>query len=139
MDAFELDARLVADSHEVGHLPLCCVLLADDARYPWVILVPRRIGVREIHELAPVDRRQLLAESCRVAECLQRLFAPDKLNLGALGNLVPQLHLHHIARFRTDPAWPGPVWGHSRAEPYAPGAAAQRIAALRTALGMGDH
>ena len=138
MEGFDLHPRLAADTHAVGDLPLCRVLLLNDARYPWVVLVPRRPGIREIHELAPADRAQLLDESCRVAELLQRLFAPDKLNLGALGNLVPQLHLHHVARYRSDPAWPGPVWGHSPAVPYAPEAAAERIVRLRAGLGMAE-
>lgn len=134
--AFALHPRLAADTHSVGDLPLCRVLLLDDARYPWVVLVPRLPELREIHELALAERVQLLEESCQVAVWLQRSFAPDKLNLGTLGNLVPQLHLHHIARYRTDPAWPGPVWGHSPAQPYTPAAAAARSAALRAGLAI---
>ncbi|MBU0498656.1 MAG: HIT domain-containing protein [Gammaproteobacteria bacterium] len=91
----------------------------NDSRYPWLILVPRRQGLREIHHLDGADRLLLWDESCRVAEFMERRFQPDKLNVAALGNLVPQLHLHHIARFQDDPAWPGPVWGHSPFVPYA--------------------
>ena len=108
MDAFELHPRLVADTLGVGDLPLCRVLLMNDARYPWVILVPRRAGMREIHQLESVDRLALLDESCRVASVLEAAFPGAKLNVATLGNVVPQLHLHHVVRTDGDPAWPGP-------------------------------
>ena len=131
---FVLHPRLAADTHNIGDFALSRALLMDDARYPWVILVPRRARVREIHHLGPDDRRRLLEESCAVAEAMEALFTPHKLNLGAVGNLVPQLHLHHIARYSHDPAWPGPVWGHSPAVVYQPLPLHERIDELRSRL-----
>ena len=111
MDEFSLHPRLASDCHPLGDLPLSRVLLLDDSRYPWLILVPRRPDIREIYQLDAADRESLLEESCQVGEFMMRAFKGEKLNIGALGNLVPQLHLHHIVRNSTDPAWPGPVWG----------------------------
>jgi len=136
VETFSLHAQLQADCHPVGDLALSRALLLDDSRYPWVILVPRRPGVREIYQLAAGDRVALLEESCRVGEFMMQAFGGDKLNLGALGNLVPQLHLHHVVRYRDDPAWPGPVWGHSPRIGYAPQALADRLALLRSGLGI---
>jgi diadenosine tetraphosphate (Ap4A) HIT family hydrolase len=113
-----LHPTLARDTVEVTRLPLCHVLLMKDRRFPWLILVPEREAVREIHELSPEDRRQLIEEIAWVSEVLERLFRPAKLNVGALGNIVPQLHVHVVARFETDPAWPGPVWGSGAAVPY---------------------
>jgi diadenosine tetraphosphate (Ap4A) HIT family hydrolase len=113
-----LHPTLAGDTVEVASLPLCTVLLMKDRRFPWLILVPRRESIREIRELAPADRAALIEEIARASEVLTRLFQPDKLNVGALGNLVPQLHVHVVARTTTDPAWPGPVWGSGTAEPY---------------------
>ena len=124
---FELHERLAADTLLVKDLPLSRVLLMNDARYPWLILVPRVEDIREIHHLSRDDQLRLLDESCLVSGVLERLFAPNKLNVAALGNVVPQLHLHHVARYQTDPAWPGPVWGHSAAEAYAENEAEERI------------
>ncbi len=116
---FQLDHRLQADTQLLGAFPLSLLLLSKDANYPWCILVPQREDVREIYQLNETDRRQLLDESCLVAETLNKLFAADKINVAAIGNMVPQLHLHHVVRFKTDAAWPGPVWGAVAAEPYA--------------------
>jgi diadenosine tetraphosphate (Ap4A) HIT family hydrolase len=116
--AFTLHPTLDRDTVEITRLPLCRVLLMKDRRFPWLILVPERKTVREIYELPPEDRRQLIEEIAVVSEVLERLFRPAKLNLGALGNIVPQLHVHVVARFVTDPAWPGPVWGSGPAVPY---------------------
>lgn len=135
---FTLHPQLAKDCFILGDLPLCRALLMNDANYPWCILVPRQDNIREIHELAQADQAQLLAESTRLARALTSLFRPDKLNIAALGNLVPQLHLHHIARFTTDPAWPRPVWGQHPARPYPAGAAAARRAALQAALGLAN-
>lgn len=132
--AFELHPRLRADCEELGRLALSRLLLMRDANYPWFILVPTREAVREIHELGVADRQQLLAESCQLAEALERAFQPDKLNIAALGNVVPQLHLHHVVRYRGDACWPAPVWGQRPARPYEPGAMAQCIARLKTHL-----
>ena len=112
---FDLHPTLARDTVEVARLPLCRVLLMKDRRFPWLILVPERESVREIHELPAADRAELIEEVARAGEALQRLFRPDKLNVGALGNVVPQLHVHVVARFATDPAWPGPVWGSGTA------------------------
>lgn len=117
--SFELHQQLAADCFVVGDLPLCRVLLANDARYPWFILVPRRVDIKEIHQLDTDDRNQLWLESDWFSRQLDQLFAPDKLNIAALGNMVPQLHIHHIVRFKTDDAWPAPVWGKFPAQAYA--------------------
>jgi diadenosine tetraphosphate (Ap4A) HIT family hydrolase len=116
--AFDLHPTLARDTVEVVRLPLCRVLLMRDKRFPWLILVPEREAAREIHELPPEDRARLIEEVARVGETLERLFQPDKLNIGALGNIVPQLHVHAVARFANDAAWPGPVWGSGAAVPY---------------------
>lgn len=118
---FTLHATLARDTLEVTRLSLCRVLLMRDRRYPWLILVPQRESLREIHELPAADRAALIEEIAQAGEVLARHFQPDKLNVGALGNLVPQLHIHVVARFAADPAWPGPVWGSGTAEPYPPG------------------
>lgn len=102
----------------IGGLPLSRLLLLNDVRYPWFILVPRREGITEIYQLDEADQQQLLHESSHLGRFLMESFNGDKLNIGALGNLVPQLHLHHIVRFTGDEAWPGPVWGVGTAEPY---------------------
>ncbi|MBZ6068504.1 HIT domain-containing protein [Aeromonas schubertii] len=115
---FELHPRLAADTRVLGDLPLCRVLLSRDSNYPWLILVPRIDNLREIHHLAEADRQQLMRESCAVAALMEASLQPDKINIGALGNLVPQLHLHHVARFTGDAAWPGPIWGAKPAQPY---------------------
>ncbi len=108
---FMLHPKLVQDSFFLGDFPLSRLLIQKDANYPWFILVPRRERVTEIYQLAPSDRQQLMTESCWLAETLHKVFTPDKLNIAALGNQVPQLHIHHIARFQDDAVWPKPVWG----------------------------
>ncbi|MDE2148526.1 MAG: HIT domain-containing protein [Gammaproteobacteria bacterium] len=116
---FALHPQLAADTHPIGELPLCRVLLMDDARFLWCLLVPRRAGVREIHELPESDRRQLWDESHRLTLAMRAVRTGDKFNLAALGNQVPQLHLHHLWRRVGDTAWPAPVWGTGQAIPYA--------------------
>lgn len=111
MSGFDLDARLAGDTVLIGDLALCRVLLMNDSRYPWVILVPRRTDVSEIDQLAEPDAQRLWQETRQTGRRLMRHFAGDKLNIAALGNVVAQLHVHLIVRFRTDAAWPGPVWG----------------------------
>ncbi len=118
MREFELHSRLAADTAFVADWKLCRVLLMNDARYPWLILVPRRNDVTEIFELAPEDREMLMAEIALASERLKHFSHAAKINVVALGNLVPQLHIHIVARNPGDAAWPGPVWGHGRAEPY---------------------
>lgn len=132
--AFALDPRLQADTRHVAMLPLCELRLMDDARYPWLILVPRRAGMAEIADLAETEQRQLWQEANQAAAALRAVAACDKLNLGALGNIVRQLHLHVVARTEGDAAWPGPVWGSGAAVPYDAGMLAARMDALRQAL-----
>ena len=131
---FQLHARLAEDSVHITDLPLSQLRLARDARFPWAILVPARPGLSELTDLTPEDQRQLLAEIVMVSRALQRLHHPDKINLGALGNLVPQLHFHVIARFRGDAAWPGPVWGAGQAEAYGADDLAAACQELKAAL-----
>lgn len=119
--SFTLHETLARGTAPVTRLALCRVLLMKDRRFPWLILVPERESVREIHELQPADRAVLVEEIALASEALERLFRPDKVNVGALGNVVPQLHVHVVARFASDPAWPGPVWGSGAALPYPEG------------------
>ncbi|MGD8378180.1 MAG: HIT domain-containing protein [Gammaproteobacteria bacterium] len=124
MNEFILDPKLAADCVVLGDFPLCRLLLMNDANYPWFILVPRRPGVTEIHELSEPDRQQLMRESSLLSAFLARAWSADKMNVAALGNQVAQLHVHHIVRFHGDPAWPAPVWGRVPPKPYdAPGLA----------------
>ncbi|WP_426149270.1 HIT domain-containing protein [Pseudomonas sp. DC3000-4b1] len=115
---FELDARLQADTWVLGDFPLCRLLLSRDANYPWLILVPRREGISEIHELAAEDQLQLARETAQLAQRLKGLLGADKMNVAAFGNVVAQLHVHVIARYATDVAWPAPIWGKLPARPY---------------------
>ena len=124
---FELHSRLAADCIRVGRLPLSLLLLLNDARYPWFIVVPQRSGIGEIFQLPESDQCQLWRDSATLSLNLMQSFHADKINIGALGNLVPQLHVHHIARFTSDPAWPGPVWGHSAPVPYEKHAISERV------------
>ena len=120
MSDFNLDPRLAADTVFVADWTLCRVLLMNDARYPWLILVPRRAGAFEVFDLNPEDREMLIAEVALASERLKRFSQAAKINIGALGNLVPQLHIHIVARNPGDAAWPGPVWGQGTPQPYAP-------------------
>jgi diadenosine tetraphosphate (Ap4A) HIT family hydrolase len=132
--AFTLHPQLAGDCHLVGNLTLSTVLLLDDRRYPWVVLVPRVTGISELFELDQPQRHRLLDESCRLGAWMMDHFQGGKLNVAALGNLVPQLHLHHVVRHPDDPAWPGPVWGHSPRVPYTREAGDRVIEALREGL-----
>ena len=118
MTSFPLHPRLKADTVFVADWPLSRVLLMDDRRYGWLVLVPRRPGMTELFDLSQPDRATLMEEAARAAMLLKTITGAAKINIGALGNLVPQLHLHVVARNPGDPAWPGPVWGHSPADPY---------------------
>lgn len=131
---FALHPRLAADTFVLGDFPLCRLLLMNDAQYPWCILVPRREGAREIYLLEPADQQQLLRESAQLSRALMEAVQGHKLNVAALGNVVPQLHVHHIARFPGDPAWPGPVWGRHPPRPYEPAERAALLGALRARL-----
>jgi len=129
-----IDPQLLADCLCIGRFPLCHLLLMQDANYPWFILVPDRAGVQEIHQLDTADQQQLMRESVQLARALESVFSPDKLNIAALGNIVPQLHLHHVVRYRDDAAWPAPVWGRMAARPYDAAGLASVLARLRPAL-----
>ncbi len=116
---FELHPQLQQDCFELGDFSLCRLLLCNDSNYPWFILVPRcEDNVREIYQLPEEDQELLLWESSYLSRTLDELFQADKMNIAALGNMVPQLHIHHIVRYTNDPAWPGPVWGKVPASIY---------------------
>ncbi|MAU94801.1 MAG: hypothetical protein CMP81_02765 [Fulvimarina sp.] len=118
MRRFELDPRLAADTTTVGTLGLCTLLLMNDRRWPWLILVPQRSDVTEIHDLTPLDQTMLTFETSLTAKALQTFTGAEKINVGALGNRVRMLHVHVVARRTGDANWPGPVWGFGEAEPY---------------------
>jgi diadenosine tetraphosphate (Ap4A) HIT family hydrolase len=131
---FALDPRLAADTCPVASLPLCDVRLMNDARYPWLILVPRRAGMIEIADLSDVDQTLLWQEVNHSSAALRSTSPCEKLNIGALGIIVRQLHVHVVARNYGDAAWPGPVWGHGKAVPYEPIAREALLEHLRNAL-----
>lgn len=131
---FELHPRLQQDCHLVGQFGLCSLLMMRDANYPWFILVPRREAVSEIHHLEEADQLQLQRESVTLAAALESVFKPDKLNVAALGNIVPQLHLHHVVRYRDDAAWPDPVWGRVPPLEYPDDVLKDRVGLVREAL-----
>lgn len=131
---YELHPQLAADTHPLSTLELCELRLLDDANYPWLVLVPRIAGARELIDLDAGQRHRLTDEIDLASRALRTVFQPFKLNVAALGNLVPQLHVHVIARFEDDPAWPAPVWGRVAARPYSPEALVQRIRLLEAAL-----
>ena len=138
---FVLDPAFVATSELLGDLRLCQARLQCDARYPWIVLIPRQSGLGEIEDLSPADRIALMDEIVLAGAAVRAVgaalgLAVDKLNVGALGNVTPQLHVHVIGRRLGDPAWPGPVWGHSPAEAFAPDALEAAVAAARTALSL---
>lgn len=133
-EIFAFDPRLEADSIAVADLALSAVRLSRDGAYPWVILVPRRAGVTELFDLSAQDRAVLTEEIAQVSAALKAITGCDKLNVAAIGNVVSQLHIHVVARFRTDKAWPGPIWGRFPAEPRDAGAEAALVDRLRAAL-----
>jgi diadenosine tetraphosphate (Ap4A) HIT family hydrolase len=113
---------------------VCQLLLMQDANYPWFILVPDREGITEIHQLTTDDQHQLMDDSVTLSRALESAFAPDKLNIAALGNVVPQLHIHHVVRYRADVAWPAPVWGRVPVKPYTGEKLAAVIQSLKQVL-----
>jgi len=136
---FTLHPQLEKDTSYIGDFPLCKVLLSRDDSVPWLILVPKVENLRELHHLPMEQQHQFLVESQQVSKALETLFSPDKLNLGALGNMVPQLHIHHVARFTSDIAWPGPIWGSAAGcyrEETAQAELAQQIAEQLTKEGL---
>lgn len=127
---FKLAPELKRDCIELADWPLCKVLLLNDSQYPWFVLVPRQPDLKEIIDLSDDDQIVYLKESAKLSKLIMQVFNPDKLNVAALGNMVPQLHIHHIARFTSDAAWPAPVWGKFPAKPYSD----EQIIALKKAL-----
>lgn len=138
---FVLNPAFAATSEALGDLPLCQARLQLDARYPWIVLIPRQAGLREIEDLSAVDRVALMDEIVLAGAATRAIGAAldlpvDKLNVGALGNVTPQLHVHVVGRRSGDPAWPGPVWGHSPAEAFTAEALEAAVAAARGSLGL---
>jgi diadenosine tetraphosphate (Ap4A) HIT family hydrolase len=131
---FELHPQLVQDCILLGHLPVSQLLLMQDSHYPWCILVPAQAGVTEIYQLSEQDQQQLQVESSLLAKTLMQVFVGDKMNIGALGNVVSQLHIHHVVRYRDDLAWPKPIWGQHEMRPYSDEALATTIAKITAAL-----
>ncbi len=115
---FELHQQLAHDCFEIAQLPLSTLLLCNDSTYPWFILVPRIARVKDIYQLNWKQQQQLLNESSFISELLMQVFSGDKMNVASLGNVVEQLHLHHIVRFKNDPCWPKPIWGQYPLTPY---------------------
>jgi diadenosine tetraphosphate (Ap4A) HIT family hydrolase len=115
---FELDERIELGSHNILWLGMCELRLVDDSRWPWVQLIPQRPGITEIHEMTPLDQTMLTFETNLVSEAMKKTTGCHKINIAALGNIVPQLHIHVVARFEADPNWPDPVWGYGVAERY---------------------
>ena len=134
---FELDARLKADTVEIARLDLSLALLMNDRALPWLILVPRRENLRELHDLCEEDRTRMIEEIALASRVLESAFRPDKLNIGVLGNLVSQLHVHVVGRFKSDRAWPGPIWGSAPPQPYGEGALRETLTVLREAFAKG--
>ena len=134
--AFKLDRQLEQDTVLVADWHLCQVRLMNDSRYPWVILIPKVEDVSEIHQLADEQQQLLLGESVRLSKALEQLFAPHKLNVAALGNMVRQLHIHHIVRFEDDASFPRPVWGVGDAVPYEAGVLNETVNGLQIALDL---
>ena len=129
--SFTLHPQLAADTIAVGDLALSSVLLMDDARFPWFILVPHRADVSEVSDLSDEDGAALMSEIRIATRVMLELAKPDKVNVGALGNMVAQLHVHVVGRFRSDPAWPAPVWGYGSRSPYPEHAAAALVERAR--------
>lgn len=115
---FHLDHTLATDTTIIGHFPLSTLLLSNDSNYPWCILVPCRENITEIYQLNTTDQQQLLLESSHLAKIMMRIFKGYKMNVAALGNVVSQLHLHHVVRYQSDATWPDPIWGKIPAKPY---------------------
>ncbi len=132
--SFQLHPTLEADTHLIGTIDDCQVLLMDDARFPWLILVPQASDVRELYELSEQQQQQTYRAIVRTSKALAQYTHADKMNVAALGNQVPQLHIHIIARYQTDTAWPGPVWGVGQVERYSKIELKRRLDSLVLAL-----
>jgi len=134
MTTFVLHPQLEKDSEFVIELTLCSVRLINDVNYPWLILVPQIPNISDVIDLTDVQRQILWQESALVSQALKHLFTPDKLNVAALGNMVSQLHLHHIVRYKNDISWPKPIWGQVPAKPYSEQQQAQQITLIKTEI-----
>lgn len=134
MATFIPDARLATNNVLLCEWPLSQVWLVNDSRYPWIMLVPRRAAIVEIFDLDETDQIQLGRESLQLARHMASYFSADKMNVAAIGNVVPQLHVHHVARFKVDATWPGTVWGVGTPVPYDDAALSALVDALRTQL-----
>jgi diadenosine tetraphosphate (Ap4A) HIT family hydrolase len=124
---FKLHPKLAEDCHYLGDFQLCALLLSKDANYPWYILVPRQADISEAFQLSKLDQQMLQHESLQLSHALSKEFSADKMNIAALGNMVPQLHLHHIVRYKNDIAWPNPIWGYASAKAYSEPSLKERI------------
>jgi diadenosine tetraphosphate (Ap4A) HIT family hydrolase len=133
---FQLHPRLEQDCISVGRFELCRLLMMNDSQYPWFILVPERANKQEIYQLDKAERDLLTEESCYLAKNIATLYKADKINIAAIGNMVPQLHIHHIVRYQTDKAWPAPVWGKTVAVPYSERQIADELARIKDKLGL---
>jgi diadenosine tetraphosphate (Ap4A) HIT family hydrolase len=133
---WSLHPQLEQDTETIGDLALSRLLVSNDANYPWLLLVPRRPGASEVVDLDAADQRQLMDEIAAVSQALKAVTRCDKLNVAAIGNMVPQLHVHVVARRRDDPAWPKPVWGAVPARTWDSAEREQLIAALRGKIGL---
>ncbi|MFA6163037.1 MAG: HIT family protein [Methylobacter sp.] len=131
---FQLHPRLQQDCITIGRFELCRLMMMNDSQYPWFILVPEKTDINEIYQLTKPDRELLAEESSYLAENLAELYHADKMNIAAIGNMVPQLHIHHIVRYQTDRAWPAPVWGKFDAVPYTEQQITDNLARLRKQL-----
>lgn len=131
---FQLHPRLKEDCITIGRLDLCQLLMMNDSQFPWFILVPEKADIKEIYQLSKPERHLLTEESSYLAENLAVLYKADKMNIATIGNLVPQLHIHHIVRYQTDQAWPAPIWGKFDAIPYTQQQIADNIARVKEQL-----
>jgi len=134
--SFQLHPRLKQDCVAIGRFELCQLLMMNDSLYPWFILVPERADVQEIYQLSKTERQLLTEESSYLAEKMAAFYQADKMNIAAIGNIVPQLHIHHIVRFQTDKAWPAPVWGKFTAVPYTEQQIADKMIRIKDLLGI---
>jgi len=134
MTFFVLHPQLEKDSELVTELVLCSVRLINDINYPWLILVPKVDNISDVIDLSDVQQRMLWQESALVSRALKHLFTPDKLNVAALGNMVPQLHLHHIVRYKNDVSWPKPIWGQVPSKAYSDKQLSKQIELIKTEI-----
>jgi len=133
---FQLHPRLEQDCIAIGRFELCRLLMMNDSQYPWFILVPERADLQEIYQMNKAERELLIEESSYLAENMAALYKADKMNIAAIGNIVPQLHIHHIVRYQVDKAWPAPVWGKFDAVPYTERQIADNLTRIKAQLGM---